>query len=133
MKLIEISQEGSEGGHPRDTVIRRDLTPDQIADLLHNECAISYKQFLTGSYLFRRIHTGSGTFLADSTRHLRKSANTHNYYTLLMDNLSSWDNYPKRSKSFICSVINNPRSGTGFVVLPFDNPKVGFRSLVIDA
>ena len=57
----------------------------------------------------------------------RKSANTSNYYTLIMDNSRKWSKYPKRSQSLICSIdknINNIWAAT-YLVLPKNGAKIG--------
>jgi len=42
-------------------------------------------------------------YFVEPAKFERESRNTSNYYTLLMDNFKSWKNYPKRSKSIICT------------------------------
>lgn len=59
----------------------------------------------------------------DSTTQNRKSKNTRNYYTLTMDNSSAWEQYPKRSKSFICSSNKFFASAYGYLYAVF--PKNG--------
>jgi hypothetical protein len=60
----------------------------------------------------------------------RKSRNTYNIYTSLMDTLPSWENYPKRSKSIICTNSLSSASSYGhiYIVLPTDGAKVGVCS-----
>ena len=53
-----------------------------------------------------------------------------NFYTLLMDNLPSWKQYPKRSQSVICttdlSKANDYASnGQPYIVIPKDGSKIG--------
>ena len=61
----------------------------------------------------------------------RKSANTTNYYTLLMSNLPAWEKYPKRNRSMICSTnFHNAKSYGGehdnlYHVFPKDGAKIG--------
>lgn len=57
----------------------------------------------------------------------RRSANTHNYYTLWMDNAPEWSKFPKRSRSFICSESEDIADGFGkaFFVFPFDDANIG--------
>jgi len=45
------------------------------------------------------------------SEHTRKSRNTLNYYTLMIDNFKSWNSFPKRSKSIICSTNEDYASG----------------------
>jgi hypothetical protein len=50
----------------------------------------------------------------------RVSANTHNLYTLVIDESHNWGKYPDRSKSIICTTDydNSNNYGRRFVVLP---------------
>jgi len=45
-----------------------------------------------------------------------------NHYTLLLDNIKSWSDFPKRSKSLICAMSREIASGFGtpYVIIPFD-------------
>ena len=69
----------------------------------------------------------------DSSKVTRKSANTRNWYTLLFDHvLPAWQNYPKRSKSFICTTNMSTAQNyaalggnDGFQVHPVGNPIIG--------
>lgn len=58
----------------------------------------------------------------------RVSANTSNYYTMLLDNSKKWNKFPKRSKSLICG--NQFKAAYGsmserYVVIPKDGSKIG--------
>jgi len=60
---------------------------------------------------------GGGTSVVSSKHHI-----------LLMDNLPSWSEFPKRSKSIIGVTMEDPRSLFGserFLVIPFDGAKFG--------
>jgi hypothetical protein len=52
----------------------------------------------------------------------RVSRDNGNWYTLMMDNSKFWEKYPKRGKSFICSLDNYSKN---FLVIPEDNSKWG--------
>lgn len=55
----------------------------------------------------------------------RRSRNTYNYYTLVMDNDPAWGIFPKRSQSLICeSSFQRGMSGL-FLVIPEDGTKIG--------
>jgi hypothetical protein len=57
----------------------------------------------------------------------RKSANTTNYYTMLFDNSPYRGNFPKRSKSLICTSDQFTAASYGeklYRVIPFDNAKI---------
>lgn len=57
----------------------------------------------------------------------RQSANTENYYTLFMDNLPSWNGYPKRSESLICTNYDKDSYayGNSHIIIPFDGTVIG--------
>lgn len=57
----------------------------------------------------------------------RKSENTDNYYTLLMDNMEEWKKYPKRSESIVCTshYLHAKEYGIPYLVLPLGNIKFG--------
>ena len=57
---------------------------------------------------------------------LRKSAYNRNYMTLLMDNLPSWNKYPKRSRGIISTTDKSKgyRYGTLKHAIPYDDVKV---------
>jgi len=58
----------------------------------------------------------------------RLSRDCRNYYTLIMDNAPEWKDYPKRSKSFICSLGDARMGGNIFNVIPLDGSKWGIAS-----
>jgi hypothetical protein len=58
----------------------------------------------------------------------RQSANTYNYYTLIMDNTPAWKNYPKRSRSLICTTDIDYSTVYGslpYIVYPENGAKIG--------
>lgn len=77
--------------------------------------------------IYRGVRSGARFMYGNSLEgEKRRSANTTNEYTLLLDNLPSWAEWPKRSSSFICSGHENYASeyGTCYVVLPYGNPDI---------
>ena len=81
------------------------------------------------------IFRGSRTYSRDTIKCVnpttrdtdRKSSNSFNYYTLWLDNDPDWAEYPKRSKSLICSssfTIANSY-GSVVVVIPLTDCKIG--------
>jgi hypothetical protein len=102
---------------------------------IEGRCSDALEACSNGKMIFRgtRINT-LPVMLVDPSASQRKSANTENYYTLLIDNLPSWQNYPKRSKSLICSTSrhvaelfsqDNDKNGGVYIVLPFNGAKIG--------
>lgn len=58
----------------------------------------------------------------------RVSASTFNYYTLFVDNSTSWSKFPKRSRSFIGSTSKDGAYDVGIgvcLMIPFDDAKIG--------
>ena len=109
------------------------ISKEEAIDIINKNCSNNIKvmdQKLV--YIYRGINSlkiGYG-YTNSNTGNPRVSANTHNFMTLLMDNLPSWKNYPKRSRGIICTT--EPRYtynyGNIFKVYPFDNSKIGICS-----
>jgi len=77
--------------------------------------------------IYRGFKRGADYNYIDSNKGKpRTSANTENYMTWLMDNLSSWKGYPKRSRGIICSTnINNAQNyGKMNHVIPYNDAKI---------
>ena len=58
----------------------------------------------------------------------RLSRDCYNYYTLIMDNAPEWQYYPKRTKSFICSMYEASQGEYEYVVIPEDGSNWGIAS-----
>jgi hypothetical protein len=71
----------------------------------------------------RSINSTKECFYSEPVR--RFSTDNPNEYTLLMDNLPDWKLYPKRSKSFICTLGNSHMSGNMYYIIPLDGSKWG--------
>lgn len=92
----------------------------------------NYMEYLTANpkpVIFRGIGTSRSNKILqiDPSKFTRVSANTDNYYTLLMDESKEWKKYPKRSKSIVCStsLMNASDFGSAFIVIPSDGAKMG--------
>jgi len=78
---------------------------------------------LNDNAIFRCLHLTDDFYVVKS-KDERKSAYTENYYTLIMNNLPSWKEYPKRQH--ICtSTPFDYRGGTIYRVIPLTNMNVG--------
>jgi len=78
--------------------------------------------------IYRGMESSADYILGDGNLLNRKSRNTDNLYNMLMSEiLPSWNRYPKRSKSFICSLDENFANGYGdlFIVIPLENQDIG--------
>lgn len=66
-------------------------------------------------------------WVADTSKTLRKSANTANLYTLWFSNHPTWAQYPPRQSAIICSTELSTASAYGkrFVIIPADDAKIG--------
>lgn len=74
----------------------------------------------------------SGFMVVDTEATERKSENTTNFYTIILDNHPDRKNFPKRSRSFIASTDKDYASGYAtwpqepYVIIPADDAKIGF-------
>jgi hypothetical protein len=66
-----------------------------IEKLLKNENSVIMTRTTLGSYFDYK-------YINPKKEEPRVSANTFNYYTLIIDNSKKWSKYPKRSQSIIC-------------------------------
>jgi len=86
------------------------------------------------SFLFRSSDYFSDYVIVDTNKSnsLRKAPFTvTNWHNLIISNLESWKNFPKRNKSLICASF--PRAKTHgskclYLVIPFDGTEVGICS-----
>lgn len=99
------------------------LSPE-IIDKIKKDCAIA----LSSNPIYRGIEDEDyiDVLYGKNPNKPRKSAYTSNYYTIMMDELPSWRNFPKRSLSWICSGSRNKAGVYGRIyrVLPVGNPKI---------
>jgi hypothetical protein len=71
----------------------------------------------------------SDYYLIDPKKHDRKSANTRNYYTYIIDNSKDWEDFPKRSKSLIChGYAKRPPYYDQYVVIPLNDANFGIAN-----
>lgn len=107
------------------------LKEDEFLSILKNKCKnwynnpkplVRFKHNVDHHSIFSKINPKLST---------RKSLNRHNYNTMLMDNLPSWSEFPKRSESIIFynKIIGSMSGASGFgnkfyFVIPFDSAKI---------
>lgn len=77
--------------------------------------------------LYRGMPSGSDFRFGDTSIRTRRSKNTENYYTMVMDNDPIWKKFPKRSESFICSTDKSYATDYGkiYLVFPVNGTKIG--------
>lgn len=73
-------------------------------------------------------NTNFHAFYVDPSTSERRSQNTLNYYTLLMDNSPFMKGWPKRSRSLICSTSSSTASGYGqpFALFPYNGTRLAW-------
>lgn len=114
----------------RDPALTHVYNPKPVsAQAIVDWCEEHAPQFLRNAK-HAQLWRGMGKHVSgiiDTNAFNRKSANTYNYYTLWMDNHPSWKDYPKRSKSLICTTSYEVASGYGAVklIIPADKNTVG--------
>ena len=105
----------------------KSITYDEFRKLLDSKCSDAVSAYKKGKKLYRGLADEKPFVYIDPKYFIRRSANTANFYTLLIDNSSKWKNYPKRSQSIICSNDYETATGYGFVytVFPFNGANFG--------
>lgn len=106
---------------------REDITWDVLEEKLSPERLELVKHFIKPENSIYRGMKDTGSIVVGSGKLLnRKSANTFNYYTLILDVLPSWEHMPRRSQSFICSSSPNGADGYGsrYRVIPLENQEI---------
>lgn len=95
----------------------------------HDRFDVALQAFNQGRRIYRGIHNYSQNFFYQPQLDpgTRRSANVANWYTLIMDNVPEWKDFPRRSASLICTTdpIQSSDYGVTFTVLPFYNPTIG--------
>jgi len=96
------------------------MSLDETADYINENC----KEWIETPYeIIRKINYVKIPYFK-SKPILRFSRDNSNHYTTVLDN--TWKDYPKRSRSFICSIsTKNIQSPLAFVVIPKDGSKWG--------
>ena len=111
-----------------------ELTEDEFRRILHDKC----KDYVSRPKLLQRSKerpSSKFTFI-DPKQHERTPLKSGTlaagvdtkHHILLMDNLPSWVEFPKRSQSIIGITMEDPRQLFGcerFLIIPFDGAKFG--------
>ena len=114
-------------GKSRSTAIE---SKEKLIEMLRTHCMQAMKE--ETPYIVRGVESYTKYKLQQPSKSSRVSANTSNEYTTWMDNNPTWQNYPKRSQSLICTTIGNfdytLDYGEVHLVIPFDNAKIAVCS-----
>jgi hypothetical protein len=95
------------------------------------ECSDILKSYNNRNFYYRGIKGFKEKFgFVKPSSFERESENTDNYYTLLMDNLPSWKNYPKRSKSIVFTndIDTAVSYGNSYILFPKNGVKIAEAS-----
>lgn len=101
-------------------------------DLIKKNCSHALKQWQTGTKIYRGIEDFGNDFgfIDGKTSHEdnRRSRNTANYYTLIMNNGSQWKRFPDRN--IICTTDRTKADYYGDVyhMFPYNGSKIGVAS-----
>lgn len=98
----------------------KSLTKKSFTELLNTKC--SDVDLNNDNPIFRSINLDKNYYLIEN-KGIRKSAYTSNFYTMLMNNLPSWEDYPKRQH--ICTNVPFNYHGNNYRVIPFNGAKIG--------
>ena len=104
------------------------ITEEQVIEMLSAYCSKAVKTYAS-SPIYRGVNNRDDyLYISPNPLKPRKSANTANFYTLIMNNAPKWKKYPKRQ--IICSTNSNTTvgysiKGNSFQVFPYDGAKIG--------
>jgi hypothetical protein len=104
------------------------------ADIVYDDCYNALWMFRENKPLWRGNKTPlvdpETVGVLDPSATERVSQNTSNHYTLFFDNHPERANWPKRSRSLICTTSRAAASGyarelSPYAIIPFDHTKIG--------
>jgi len=105
------------------------ITEEQVIEMLSVYCSKAVKTYAL-SPIYRGVNNKDDYFyILPNPLKPRISANTANFYTLIMNNAPKWKKYPKRQ--IICSTNSNTAVSFGggmrnsFQVFPYNGSKIG--------
>jgi len=134
-ELIDLNEAAAEDSAAPTLDIK---SAKQIADILETHCAGSIwmlkhnTPFYRGDDSMERALAHDHYATLNSELTTRKSQNmTTNHYTVIMDNIPSRHDFPKRSKSIICTTDPLEAGNYGskpVQIIPFDSAKVGIAN-----
>lgn len=107
------------------------IDADTAIPWMKKKCGKYIKGLVSGKIptIYRGIRNFTGEYgiVDPKSASERRSANTMNHTTLLVDNLPSWKRFPKRSQSIICSTnfANAQSYGPIHLVYPTDQCDIG--------
>ena len=96
------------------------MSLEETADFIVENCQEYLK---TPAKIMRGIDDNYDYFYSVPVK--RYSRDNSNHYSMIMDNAVQWKDYPKRTKSFICSTNEVILGVYEYYVIPLDGAKFG--------
>lgn len=102
---------------------------EQLVEQIKTECSVALS---SKKRIYRGVEVDtSKIYYSDTPSSPRRSANTNNYYTDIIEHLSSWRHVPQRSFSWICTTASHTASSFSigkeyFRVLPVGDPDIAW-------
>lgn len=95
-------------------------------ELLNKHCKDGLTAVSNNGILYRGFKHSSKAMVIDASTGERTSKDTNNLYQLMMDNSTALVDYPKRSKSLICTskLWEAESYGRAAAIIPFDGTKI---------
>lgn len=97
------------------------ITEEQVVQFLLTD----FSEALNSQPIYRGMETNDYYIISPDKNNPRKSANTYNYYTLIINNSVPWKNFPNRE--IICSTSARTATSYGLVyrIFPRNGAKIG--------
>ncbi len=120
MKIAELLTEATI------TPYQRSEVSGDFREVLASHCSQAMSTMLTSPIWRGSRSNNNEVMMLDPSSGSRKSENTTNYYTLLMDNSPYMKGWPKRSNSLICSTRRRTAEsyGTAYAIFPYNGTKI---------
>lgn len=98
-----------------------------VLSQIEKNCSQSLNAIKNNQFIFKGMRANGDLYLTNPAKIERISRNTTNYYTMILSNLPSWKEYPKRNRSIICTNCTDKAKiyGNIYLVIPFDNANFG--------
>jgi hypothetical protein len=107
----------------------KSISKEEAISFLRDKASHALDAYLkNGAYMYRGVNNTNDFLFTDPSKYTRLSKNTVNVYTTLFSEiLPSWKDYPKRSKSLICTTDPLTAGGYGnaFSVFPQNGADIG--------
>lgn len=142
--FIELKRSGQTYLVPSNTIPLNEITKEEFKQLLNQNCSQFLeviRQFNNGRevkdnkkfFIFRKFSENLGQFVYTNPKdsnieRVAPWSEWGNWHNLLLSNLESWNNYPKRNKSLIGASHGRAFTHGGtddYLIIPYDRTKIG--------